>query len=175
METVQAIVVLDGGVNGRCSEYETEGVPSANTLIRLNYAAYLAHKYPNLPIITSGGVSGVHYAGGKVMRHTLLKIYRLHNPIFAEIISRNTDENAKYVTKMLLAKGIKKIALVSQAYHLKRASMLFRKYGINPIPAPTDYVSSGEDLSLSDFLPSAAAMSSASIALHEIIGYWYYS
>ncbi|MCC2625898.1 MAG: hypothetical protein K0R14_1771 [Burkholderiales bacterium] len=175
MKTVQAIVVLGGGVNGHGYEYPFKVIPNTETLTRLNYAAYLAHQYPNLPIITSGGYTGGRYTEGKVMRYALQNNFFVTNPIYVEDSSRNTDENAKYVTQILQAKKLTKIAIVSQAYHLRRACMVFRKYGVEAVPASTDYMYSVDAATPSlAFIPSAAAMKYTARALHEIIGYWVY-
>ncbi|HLX52600.1 MAG TPA: YdcF family protein [Aquella sp.] len=176
IKTVQAIVVLGGGLNAHSYEYPVKAIPNTETLTRLNYAAYLARQYPNLPIITSGGYTGTHYTEGKVMRYTLITSYHVTNPISVEDSSRNTDENAKYVAKILQEKGIKKVAVVSQAYHLRRACMVFRKYGIEPVPASTDYIYYLDAVTpILAFIPTASAMRFTSRALHEIIGYWFYT
>lgn len=175
LKTAQAIVVLGGGVNAHSYEYSVGAVASSDTLVRVNYAAYLARKYPNLPIITSGGYTGVRYTEGKVMRYTLLNNYYVTNPILVEDSSRNTDENAKYVAKMLQELKITKVVIVSQAYHLRRASMVFRKYGLDPIPASTDYIYSTDAATPSlAFIPSASAMKYTARAIHEIVGYLVY-
>lgn len=177
MKNAQAIVVLGGGVNSNSFEYPSGAVANTSTLIRLNYTAYLARKYPDLPIITSGGYNGMRYTEGKVMRDALLNNYGVTNDIWIEDSSRNTDENAKYVAKMLLAKHITTVTIVTQAYHERRACMLFNKYGIHTIAASTDYTDSADSVKLSflAFIPTAGAMRYTSRALHEIIGYWYYS
>jgi uncharacterized SAM-binding protein YcdF (DUF218 family) len=176
IKTAEAIVVLGGGLNGHSYEYPVKAMPNTETLTRLNYTAYLAREYPNLPIITSGGYTGMHYTEGKVMRYTLITRYHVTNPISVEDSSRNTDENAKYVAKILQEKGIKKVVVVSQAYHLKRACMVFRKYGIEPIPASTDYIYYLDAVTPAlAFIPTASAMRFTSRALHEIIGYWFYT
>jgi uncharacterized SAM-binding protein YcdF (DUF218 family) len=176
LKTVQAIVVLGGGVNGHGYEYPFKVVPNTETLTRLNYAAYLAHQYPDLPIITSGGYTGGRYTEGKVMRYTLQNSFFVTNPIYVEDSSRNTDENAKYVAKILQEKGLTKVAVVSQAYHLRRACMVFRKYGVEALPASTDYMYSIDAATPQlAFIPTASAMRFTSRALHEIVGYWVYT
>jgi uncharacterized SAM-binding protein YcdF (DUF218 family) len=175
MESVQAIVVLGGGVNGHSYEYKVGATASSETLVRLRYTAYLANKYPDLLIVTSGGYTGGRYTEGKVMRYILINSFHVSNPILVEDSSKNTDENAKYVAKMLKMLGITKVALVSQAFHLKRASMLFRKYGLKPVAASTGYIYSNDAATpILAFIPSASAMSFTARAMHEFIGYLFY-
>jgi len=176
IKSSQAIVVLSGGINNNGIEYNHDVEVGADTLIRLKYAAYLAHKFESAEVVVSGGSANLHKSEGDVMRRSLLNDFHVKNTILIEDKSRNTDENAKYVAKMLLPTGIKTIILVSQAYHVKRAAMLFHKYGFTVIPASTDYHDSIDVQSRTlEFLPSANAMHGTAIALHEIIGYWAYS
>lgn len=176
IKNAQAIVVLGGGINTNSFEYPSNTVPSPETLIRLNYAAYLAHKYPKLPIVTSGGYNGMYHTEGRVMRDILLNSYMVTNTIWMEEASRNTEENAKYTAKILLEKNITTAAIVTQAYHERRACMLFKKYGITPIiAASTDYIYPADSIILPlAFIPSASAMRYTARAIHEIIGYWVY-
>ena len=94
MKKAQAIVVLGAGIVLHSHVYGVDAVPGNETLTRLKYAAYLAHKYPNLLIVTSGGHEGIYYTEGEVMRDTLKNRYHVNNPILVETTSNNTDENA---------------------------------------------------------------------------------
>ncbi len=171
----QAIVVLGGGVNANAYEYENKVIPSNDTLMRLNYVAYLARIDPQKTIITSGGYTGSK-AEAIVMRDTLINSYGITNPIITESKSRNTDENAKFVAKILLPLDIHSIILVTQDFHMRRAMMLFKHYGLNPTAAPTDfYYSIDADTPILTFIPNAVAMAQVTLALHEIVGYWVYA
>lgn len=171
----QAIVVLGGGINNSSYEYPMGAVVKTSTLIRLDYAAYLAKQYPNKLIVTSGGYTGSKYTEASVMRDTLITTFAVKNPILIEDKSRDTDENAEFVAKMLLAKGIHRVVVVSQAFHVRRAIMLFKKYGLEPIGASTDYVSS-DDAHTKElmFVPNATAMAITARTLHETFGYLFY-
>lgn len=172
----QAIVVLGGGINNNGIEYNHDLEVGADTLIRLKYAAYLAHKFESTPVVVSGGLISLRHSEGDVMQQSLINDFQIKNTIFIEDRSRNTDENAKDVAKILQPMGIKTIILVSQAYHIRRATMLFHKYGFEVIPASTDYYDSNNPYSNSlSLLPQAKAMHDTAIALHEIIGFWIYA
>lgn len=169
------IVVLGGGLNYIGNEYESAEV-SVNkyTLIRLKYTAYLAKQLPNYLIVTSGGYSG-RYREADIMRQTLINSFGVTNNIIEESKSRNTNENAKFVANLLLSQNIHNIILVTQAYHMPRALVLFKKYGLNPIPASTDYYTSiNATTTILSIIPTATAMAQTTLILHELLGTLFY-
>jgi uncharacterized SAM-binding protein YcdF (DUF218 family) len=50
--------------------------------------------------------------------------------ILTESASRNTNENASFTARLMRDKGIASLVLVSEAYHLPRAWLLFRAAGL---------------------------------------------
>ena len=94
-----------------------------------------------------------------------------------ETSARNTEENAKFVAKML--GNNKKILLVTSAWHMRRSILMFKKYapGVEVIPAATDFESlSGfsESISLNDFKPDGGTLATNIAMFKEIVGYWGY-
>jgi len=169
----QAIVVIGGGVNKYGPEYSQKVSLSASTDIRLAYTATIAKLNESLPIIVSGGYTG-NIREANLMKDWLINIYNVKNPIIIENKSRTTDENAKFVAQILLPQKIKHIVLVTQAYHMRRAVMLFNKYGLDSIPASTDYYSPYSAFTpVLAFIPSSGAMVQVAMMYHEIIGYWF--
>ena len=68
-----------------------------------------------------------------------------------------------------------KILLVTSAWHMKRASLMFEKYApsVEVVCAPADFENSivaERPFSLSDFLPDPGAFMGNSVALHEWVG-----
>ena len=85
--------------------------------------------------------------------------------------ARNTEEEAKLVEGM----GYKKILLVTSAWHMKRARLMFEKYApsVEVVCAPADFENSivaARPFSFSDFLPDPGAFMGNSVALHEWVG-----
>src|SRR3990167_11477531 len=112
LKNSQAIIVLGGGVNSNSYEYHTvTALP--NTLVRLSYAAYLAKQHPDMPIVTSGGYTSKKFSEASVMQRILINTFAVKNPIIIEGKSRDTNENAKFVAKILLAKQIHNVVIVS--------------------------------------------------------------
>ena len=67
------------------------------------------------------------------------------------------------------------IRLVTSAFHMRRAKLLFERQGLVVIPFPVDFGLEEEgDLTLMSFLPTAKSLAMAEIALREWLGYWVY-
>lgn len=92
----------------------------------------------------------------------------------------NTDEESRAVAA-LLAKQLKsanrpQILLVTSAFHMRRAQMLFRRAGMDVLPFPVDFrVPAGSGVSALDFVPNAASLSQTETALRELYGIAFYS
>ncbi|MCX8515233.1 MAG: YdcF family protein, partial [Burkholderiales bacterium] len=169
----QAIVVVGGGVNKYGPEYSHKVSLSANTNIRLAYTAYIAKLNESIPIVVSGGYTG-NIREANLMKEWLIDLYNVKNQIIIENKSRTTDENAKFVAQILIPQKITHIILVTQAYHMRRALMLFDKYHLIATPASTDYYSTYSAFTpVLAFIPSAGAMTQVAIMYHEILGYWF--
>jgi uncharacterized SAM-binding protein YcdF (DUF218 family) len=70
--------------------------------------------------------------------------------------------------------GIHRIILVTDAIHLRRAELCFRKQGFDIIPSGCNYGASQFNWSPLTFLPTPGAATSIRRALHEWIGILYY-
>ena len=85
-------------------------------------------------------------------------IVRFHKP-------RDTQEEAKAMKKLV---NDKRFILVTSASHMKRAMMIFKKIGLNPIAAPTNHLSL-ESKGLSSYI-SASNLRKVELAFHEYLG-----
>jgi uncharacterized SAM-binding protein YcdF (DUF218 family) len=74
---------------------------------------------------------------------------------------------------MLREAGIRKVILVTHAYHMRRARAAFQAAGLDVVAAPHGFRSGGE-IGLLDFIPSSSAMESSWLALHESLGMLWY-
>jgi uncharacterized SAM-binding protein YcdF (DUF218 family) len=96
--------------------------------------------------------------------------------ILIEDSSRNTHENALFFKALQLQHcELKKLLLVTSAYHMKRAVSSFKKEGIRVDGFSTDFYSHDRSFALEDVLaPSGENMVNWQILIHEIIGYSIY-
>jgi uncharacterized SAM-binding protein YcdF (DUF218 family) len=70
---------------------------------------------------------------------------------------------------MLKDAGLKRVVLVSHAWHLPRAIPLFEAEGLSVIAAPTAFTTEKANWT-EKLLPSAGALRNMSIFLHEWLG-----
>ncbi len=174
----KAIVVLGAGRYVNALEYENEkDSASRYVLERLRYAAYL-QKHSGLPILVSGGSPfGGMQSEAKIMQTVLQNTFNTKAK-WLDTKSSNTWNNARYSAEILKQQGIKKIILVTHAGHMSRSLMSFKHFGLQPVAAPHGFKTSSRaetGFIILDFLPSASAMNSASQAMHELIGYLWYT
>ena len=171
----QAIVVLAGGVYTH-DRSEPEDLPTMSTFLRSNYAAWLYQNWKQLPIVVTGGTSGpadVSLSG--VMARLLEQRGIPSSMIWREDRSHSTYENALYSAELLRARGIDHIVLVTEAEHMLRAELSFRRQKLAVVPAPCCYRTLQFRGGWSEFLPQPRAISDSGDAMHEWIGVaWYF-
>ncbi|MBI2307437.1 MAG: YdcF family protein [Rhodocyclales bacterium] len=168
---VDAIVVLGAGRYRSPPEFAEDDVANA-TLDRLRYAALLARASGKPLLVTGGAPDGGGRSEGEAMRGALARDFGVRVR-WVESASDNTAENARRSAELLLPAGVKRIALVTHAWHLPRSVAVFEAAGFTVLAAPTAYVSARPATPL-DFVPRVAAMQQAATALHEWFGIaWY--
>ncbi len=165
----RAIVVLAAGRYRKAPEYGGHDTVGADTLVRLRYAAHLFRK-TRLPILASGGAPLGGPPAAILMRQVLRRDFK--TPVkWVEDRSHTTSQNARYSAAILLPLGIHAVFLVTQAWHMKRAALLFRRAGFTVVPAPTDFVTkSRRSGTILFYLPNAHALALSATVAHEMIG-----
>jgi uncharacterized SAM-binding protein YcdF (DUF218 family) len=82
--------------------------------------------------------------------------------------SLDTADQAELIAKML---GREKFILVTSAAHMPRSMALFKRRGMQPIAAPTDFRASTTPSSdPTRFFPGATSLGQTQTALHEYLG-----
>lgn len=168
----EAIVILGGGTYFNAPEYAGQDTIGEATLTRLRYGAKLQRE-TGKPILATGGKPlGNSTSEAQQMRSSLEQDFRV--PVrWTEDASDNTFENARYSFQILQKVGIKKIYLVTHAWHMPRSANVFRHAGFEVVEAPTAFTTRYRT-DLLAFLPSAGALYDSRIFMHEIIGtFWY--
>lgn len=168
----QAIVVLGGSLYFHAPEYRGEDTVNGITLQRLSYGAKL-HRETELPLLLTGGAVDKHLPEGELMRQRMEADFQV--PVrWVEGNAINTFENARFSKQILEHEGIKKIYLVTHAWHMPRSVMAFRNAGFEVIPAPMAFTTRYQT-DIFAFIPSAGAMRDAYVLIHELLGrVWYH-
>ena len=162
----QAIVVLGGGVRLNATEYEGDTL-NWRTLERVRYGAWVARR-TKLPLLVSGGTVYAGAPEGQLMQRTLQDEFGV--PVqWVESASRDTHENAVFSAKILHESGVQKVILIVHGVDMRRARYEFETAGIGVVPAPT-VIPRASSQSFLDLMPSAGALYSSSVALHECLG-----
>ena len=89
--------------------------------------------------------------------------------------ARNTEEEAR----LFASQGIKSILLVTSAWHMRRAKLMYERYakGVEVVPAATDYVNMtmfDKPLEFKDFIPDSCMIGQNAYMFKEWIAYWGY-
>ena len=167
----QAIVVLSAGYSYTGLEKEQVN-DDAMTLERLRKGVQL-HRKTSLPIlVTGGGVAEVPVPVGTLMARTLRTDFGI-DPKWVETQSTTTYENAEFSARILRNHAISTVYLVSQAWHLPRATAAFQAAGLSAIPAPSS-TSRLAPTDIRTFIASAKALQASYHVFHEWLGLvWY--
>jgi uncharacterized SAM-binding protein YcdF (DUF218 family) len=169
------IVVLGGGLSGGGPDSgELHRAELSNTAYKRLGHAFVIHRLTGLPIIITGGrvyPQQKKEPEATVAKRALMEFGTDPSLIITETRSRNTWENARYVKEMT---GGPVIILVTSAFHMPRSVLSFEAYGIEAVPAPTDFRVDQTERTFTDYLPSMGRLYNCSTALHEHIGLLYY-
>lgn len=187
MPTADAIVVL-GGCTVPASA-PRPWVEVSDRGDRILYAARLYSQKRAPKLILSGGRvtwrSGDKDSPSEAddMKEFALAMNVPAKDIVLEGTSLNTRENAVNVQKILKEQSIDTVLLVTSAMHMPRSVAIFKKLGINVIPAPTDYyvptdrhraINATVEGRILSLLPDASAQRNFTSALKEYVGFVFY-
>jgi len=184
---VEAIIVLGGGVGSHEKCHAPELFPGADRVwqgARLYNA--MKSRVPGLKVYCTGG--GGEYATVPL----LIDLGVPREAVWFSEEPRNTEEEAKLLKKIIggvseadipvgdaggAAAHRPKVLLVTSAWHMTRAKMLFDRAGFDVVPAPTDFEMScatEKSFGFADFVPSADALVRNSSAIKEWVAYFGY-
>ena len=177
--TAQAIVVLSSG------RVQPPGEPNASEWTDADrfyggIELYKANKAPLL-VFTGGWVpwqSNAKPEGEVLMRYAAdLGIPR--DRMLTTSKATNTEEESRVVAALLSkrrgANAAPRVLLVTSAFHMHRAQLLFTRAGLDAVPFPVDFqVSEGKTFTLMDLLPKGGSLSQSESALREFYGLVFY-
>ena len=175
IDTANAIVVLSGMVKTIKTkdglDYEWGGaVDRFFTGINL----FNLDKAPTL-IFTGGKLPwSIGVPEGEFLREEAIKLGIPKKYILLTENVENTDQEAKAIKKLFSIDN-PKIILVTSAFHMPRAQLVFEAAGINVIPFPVDFKTGAGKLTFMSFIPSAVSFASTNFFVREMIGRTYYN
>jgi len=159
------------GTYSAAPEYAGDTV-SSTTLVRLRYGAKL-YRDIKKPVLLSGGMPQGHAISEAMQMKKVLEQEFNIPAQWIEEESANTLESARNSYRLLHQSGIKRIYLVTHAWHMPRSLRAFQAAGFEVIPAPTAFTTRNK-ADLLAFVPSAGALQDSQIFLHEAIGMLWY-
>lgn len=163
-----AIVILGSGRERNDPSWGAD-IPTGVALERMRYAAQLA-KASGLPILTTGGL---HY--GEPPSEAAIMAQSLENdfgtPVrWQEGLSRTTWENATMTAAVLQPLGIKRVVVVTQAWHMPRSQWSFEKAGFTVVAAPVGFLGVDNARVFGGWLPESRAIWQSGQLLNEAAG-----
>jgi uncharacterized SAM-binding protein YcdF (DUF218 family) len=171
-QAADAIVILGGGTYFHAPEYAGQDTISDGTLVRLRYGAKLQRQTGKPILVTGGKPLGNDLSEAQQMRMVLEQDF--HATVsWTDDTSNNTFESSRHSFDILRQTGIRKIYLVTHAWHMPRSAEIFRRAGFEVVEAPIAFTTRYQT-DLLAFLPQAGSLNDSKIFVHEIIGLLWY-
>jgi uncharacterized SAM-binding protein YcdF (DUF218 family) len=163
---VKWVVVLSSyAASDECTPLTSQNYTA--TMHRLVEGVLLHRKIPGSKLLLSGGVLDGKDAASEVMARLARELGVGEDAMVLETKSLDTEDQAALIAKMVDGG---KMLLVTSAVHMPRSMMLFRKYGMDPVAAPTYFMSSGSPLAASMFVPTPYGIENTYDCAHELLG-----
>jgi uncharacterized SAM-binding protein YcdF (DUF218 family) len=179
-EDVQALVVLGSGVL-EPSPFRPEPELDPPGHYRTCHAArvykQLARAGRPCLVLASGGKVDPSRPGppcGELMLDLLVQLGVPSEHTMAEVKSRSTYENALYSAQLLHERGLSRVLVVTDGWHLPRALACFRKQGLQPTASGCQYYAVAWETRWQKVIPEQTSLGGTSLAVREWLGtVWY--
>ncbi len=164
---IKYVVVLGGGHTSN-PELPVSSQVSDTTMVRLVEGIRLYRKHLGSKLILSGGSVFDPLPGALIMADIARELGVNEYDIITESGSQDTKDEARLIKQIV---NDESFILVTSAAHMNRSVAMFRKLGMNPIPAPTGHMFSNvrRDGPLSYF-PKSGNLCNSESAFHEYLG-----
>lgn len=169
-ETVDFVMVLGSGhVIDHAMPITSE--LSRTSLMRLAEGLRIHQLYPESKLILSGYGGGQEISQARMMAKVALALGAKKNDILLLETARDTWEEAFQAASVV---GDKKLVLVTSASHMTRALYEFDQAGLNPTPAPTNFLASNKiKQPWERYQPKAKYLEQTERYWHETLGQWW--
>ena len=163
---IKWIVVLGGG-HVSDPKLPVTSQLSPVSLVRFTEGVRLYRELPGSKIILAGGAvfDSVPEVEITAKIAEIMNVNR--SDLVLEKMSKDTEDQAQMIKNIV---GNDRFILVTSASHMFRSVALFKKNGMDPIPAPTNhYVIESKGMSPGDFFPSTGGISKAGVVIYEYL------
>jgi len=167
IRNVKWIVVLGGG-HVSDPKLPITSQLSEVSLVRLVEGIRLYRELTKSKLILSGGNAFRRIPEARVMADVAIAIGVRQGDLILEELSKDTEDEACLIQEIV---GQERFILVTSASHMPRSMALFKRLGMRPIPAPTDFsLKETQGLSPTRFYPRAENLYKVERAFHEYLG-----
>jgi uncharacterized SAM-binding protein YcdF (DUF218 family) len=172
LEAEYHIVVLGGG-HSFDSRLPSNSLLSVNALGRLNEAIRLHRQLPNSKLVLSGFSASGRTTQAEMLQQAALLLGVDKTATILQNEPGNTYEEAQNYTENY--GDTHPVILVTSASHMHRAVNIFRHFGTDPIPSPTDYRLKGSWKQKWIGFPTTRNIENFNVAVNEYAGIiWYH-
>lgn len=171
-----AIVVLGGNTAGNRVNWFSESASEGAVHRRIDTAAALYQKEKAPLIIVSGGANEGDISEARGMEHNLRNLGVPAEAIIREDHSTTTRENAIYTQRIIQARDIDSVLVVTSALHMPRSMGVFERLDINAeaVQNPPQITVPADDASFNPWFPNLRALAASRSIIKEYLGYWVY-
>ena len=167
LSDVKWVVVLGSGHNTDPRLPATSQIDES-AAVRLLEGIRLHKMLPESKLVLSGGIVFDPVPHARVMADVATAIGVDKQDVVLQTRSRDTKDEARFIADIV---GNDKFILVTSASHMPRSMAMFKKLGMDPVPAPTDHwVKERQALSPSMFFPWSGNLEKAERAVYEYLG-----
>ena len=166
---IDAIVVYSGGSFLPAPGQEFSYLESGTNL-RCRMAARIHERSGRPPVVVCGNSPDEAFADPvwDLMARELEAWGVPENRIAIERRGRSTYEQSLYAAEILRGLGARRVAVVTEGFHMRRAAGCMERLGFEVFPAPAGSRAFPAEMEWRDFVPSAAAIGDAEEAIREI-------
>lgn len=163
-KSIKHVLVLGSGHTNNENISEVSQL-SKTALMRLSEGIRIYKQLDDAKLILSGYEGDEKTPNAIMMKKVAIKLGVKEENIITQEKAKDTQEEANYVEKTV---NKSPFILVTSAAHMPRAIKIFEATWLNPIAAPTDYLSKNNGKFLS--VPKSSDLKKTESAMHEYIG-----
>jgi uncharacterized SAM-binding protein YcdF (DUF218 family) len=144
---------------------------SRTALMRLAEGISIHRLYPGSKLILSGYSGGTDTSHARMMAKVAIALGVSKSDIVLLESAQDTAEEAQQAAGFVRQKSM---VLVTSASHMQRSLIEFERVGLDPIPAPTNFMAQRDiEQPWSKYTPRASYLEQTELYWHEKLGQWW--